>query len=351
MYESDLGVANIMTESSHLLPELEEFLRSHRDELNQLYRMQWLQTRNLQSPEFLQTFQDLANAYLKSSGGSESGASAGALLGIYRLLLQTLPSRSWSREMRDVLESALLDFPALVQDQGLTFLSRIYNAVYSLQQHSLAPQRWWTLMRKLAFLDSEYTGARASRFYRIAASLSYLAGMVHLRKSALVELQSINDDEARALFPKVEKKALNQWLIQMEQNPWAGQSEPAPILAGGYQGFSSRMAAGGRGFFRPPELLGVDKEYDAIRLKDSRGNYLIFADRFGVQIAVAGDSIRESSEMGKVESPDGKAIQEARKAIRKASLPEPPELQGIHFKNTLFCVSPDSHFVWVVPVR
>ncbi len=334
-----------------LAPELEEFLRSNRDELNQLYRLEWLQNRNLDGAAFLQSFESLATSYLNANHTAGSADRKPGLMGLYRMLLLAQPSRSWNSRMEKLLESALNLYPAVASDQGQLFLSRIYNAAHSLSQHGLDPQRWWLLMKKLAGANVDYTGENANRFYRLAAALSYLAGMIHLRSSALIELQNMNEEEAKAIFPRVQPKELRTWISHLKRDPWAGLSSPEPFITGGYQGFSSFNTPGGGTFFRPPEFLRVEEESQAILLTDSHRNYLLFADRFGSQIIPRPITDEEQKESERPDAVPEDLLKVALKSIKKYALPEPSGISAILHRKTVICLSEDSHFVWVVPVH
>ena len=333
---------------------LESFLRNHRDELNQEFRMAWLQNRKLNGQQFLQDFQSLANSFLSKSSISGVDIESG-LRTIYQVLLRVHPGRSWNEKNASLLMAAVSTFPAMTGRHGTDFLSRIFNASFSMVERSLEPEKWWQLLSKLSFRDSHYAGEAPGRFFRIAASISYLAGMTHLRDSAISQLQNLDAEECQALFPRAEPQKLKLWLGRLLDDPWADQNI-SPLLIGGYQGFTDNpMIQAGQGFARPPVMVGVSATYNVPLVSDSNRFYLIFADRFGAQIVPVGDSVANSI------APDGRpeklrasreVLDSAHTILKKSKLPMPARFQShIIWKKTLFAVSEDSHFIWVVPIK
>ena len=348
-----------MTEAKNIHPELTEFLKYHRDRLNQEFRIRWLQNKSLDGAAFLDSFTSLASGFLNRPASRTLAADQkhSALLGAYLLLLE-VPGTTQAGH-RSLLSRAMQSFPLIAGLDGRGFLARIYNYAHNLIRFHVDPERWWVLVEKISFLDSEYAREGAAgnreRFYRLVAALGYLAGMTHLRFSALEVLQQMDDREASALFPKVAPEDLRQWLIRLSEFPFAGLKQPEPILLGGYQGMQE-MVSGARGFNRPPSLLGFSREQGALLVSDQTQNYLVFVDRFGSQVlALAGNGAANEIKLAASERSEKNSLGAGQQAdcikkLKNARLPVPGKVRDATLWNGVAYLScEDSHYLWAVP--
>ncbi|MCB1169357.1 MAG: hypothetical protein KDK25_03435 [Leptospiraceae bacterium] len=356
--------------------ELEAFLRAHREPLNQRFRIRWLEKRSISGKDFLNEYKQVAEAFLEalaslpspvaSAPGQEKQQEGPAnqisaaqressLLELYDLLLDLQGHRLWNEEasLREIPELVFQSFPRLSAGHCGALLSRAINIGFNIQRFGIEPRRWWTLLKRFGPMDSEYssdTGAR-NRFFRLMGAMGWLAGLSQFRLSAIAVLESMSEEEGRALFPSVKTSdSLKRWLGEMKQNPWAGLSEPSPLVLGGFRGF-------GYQFYNPPRIVGPDSS-GGILLRDSRQTYLAFADRFGAQIVaspteetIAPDQQNHSrEESGGDADMDTAAIKKCIAAIKTAGLPLPEKFRSSRlYMNTGFLVSEDSHYLWVVP--
>ncbi|MCB1137539.1 MAG: hypothetical protein KDK23_02245 [Leptospiraceae bacterium] len=347
------------------------FLKAHRERLNQRFRIRWLEKRSISGDDFLREYKHLAEAFIGALTSLQNDAATGrsiqtpevgpenqisdskietTLFELYDLVLDLQGHRLWNEDasLRDIPGLIFASFPRLSANHCDEFLSRAINVGFNLKKSSIEVQRWWTLLKRFAPMDSQYSREKASRerFFRLMGALGWLAGLSQFRLSALSVLDSMSEEEGRALFPSVKSpESLRRWLVEMQDNPWAGLADPSPIVLGGFRAF-------GYQFRNPPRILGADNS-GGLLLRDSHQTYLVFADRFGAQIVGLGSDGQAGSteeNPGPLAELDGAALKECISAIKKADLPLPEKFHGSHSHlKTRFLVSEDSYFIWVIP--
>lgn len=324
---------------------LRDFLQERRENLNQRFRLRWLSNRSMEAEAFLASYRRLAESYLESAQSSGASHSI-ALDGIYELLLQVHATRNWSEDdsgedCASFLEECMAAFPALTSTLGFGFLGRMLNAFHSLRAEGIQPWRWLELLKRLRFLDREVSadGPQLARFYRIIAGLSWLAGMAHLRSSALAVFSELSEPEVAALFPRVnDTTSFSRWLESMQKNPWAGQEKKMPLLLGGFRGF-------GFPFARPPQIVMAGSEPGGgLLVFDSNRHFLVFADRFGSSIQPAKPGAEQSDPLSVVQQSD------ALSAIKESMTTVPREVSGaVLWNGALVATSAESHYIWMLP--